>query len=556
MPSLPAAAPAPENVAATYERVSRQFQAQGFSLTTQRQSLEEFCEANGWAVPEHLRFRDGEDADASGSGWDLPGLTHLLDEARRGAFRFLVVPDLDRFARSLVKGLVLEDQLKQYGVRVVYQRVPTEDTPEGRLLKNQLFSFAEYEREKTRLRTMVNKRQKALVGQVVGSGPVRYGYRYTYALRGTRRPASGFEPDPQTAPVVQRIYAALPHRSTREVCAELNDAGIPGPRGGKWHAHTLLAIATDPTYKGLWTYGKTSKNGAPIPVVVPALVETALWRTVQDALASRQRGQVRRPRRDRTDDAWTLRGLLRCGVEGCDRPLIVRLNNGHRYYGCPRHYRADRPLDDNALCPLPDVPAGPLEELAWASVTAAAFDLENLRQGLASARAERTEAESARADRLASFDRQIGEQNARLRRLAGAIADAGDRELGRLLMQQAKETEALAERLKRERDELGAEPLEGLGEEELLSLERFVTEAADGAETAAGPARREQYEKLRVRARVTVDPEGVPLGQRHRFGVEWDGRIRIPGTDTCSLKIWCISKYSGLARTVSVARSA
>lgn len=94
----------------------------------------------------------------------------MLTAARRREFQFLVVSDFDRFARSLVKGLVLEEQLKKYGVRVVYQRVPVEDTPEGRLLKNQLFSFAEYEPEKFALRSMMGRLQKARTGMVVGGG--------------------------------------------------------------------------------------------------------------------------------------------------------------------------------------------------------------------------------------------------------------------------------------------------------------------------------------------------------------------------------------------------
>src|SRR3989442_3075935 len=129
---------------------------------------------------------------------------------------------------------------------------------------------------------MINKRQKALLGLVVGSGPVRYGYRYTHVLRGTRRAASGFEPDPTTAPVVARIFQALLSRSTWEVCAELNRDKVPAPRGGEWHPHTLRDIATDATYKGTWSYGKTSTGPAPVPVPVPELVDADLWRKVQD----------------------------------------------------------------------------------------------------------------------------------------------------------------------------------------------------------------------------------------------------------------------------------
>lgn len=540
--------------AATYERVSRQFQSTGFSLSTQKQGLEDFCAANGWTVPEHLRFRDGEDADASGADWDLPGLTRLLDHASRREFSVLVVPDLDRFARTLVKGLVLEEQLKQYGVRVVYQRVPTEDSPEGDLMKQQLFAFAEYERKKTKLRTMVNKRQKALLGLVVGSGPVRYGYAYVRTSRGTRQPASGFTPDPVTAPIARRIFASLETRSTWEVCADLNRDGVPGPRGGLWRPHTLRDIATDPTYKGTWLYGKTSA-ASPVPVTVPPLVDVGLWQRVQDALAARQRGQLRRPRGKRQDDAYLLRGLLTCGVEGCDRPLMARHNNGRRYYGCPHHYHTDRRWAEYPVCPLPDVPAEALEALAWHVVTQTVLDRGNLRQGLAGAREERTAAEAARQDRLASFDRQIVEKRARLKRLAEAIGDAGDAELRRLLLGQGKETEELLARFQRERDELAAEPLEGLGEDELLSLEQFEAEVAAGAEVATPAHRRRIYELLRLRARLIPDPDGVLLGTRHRFRVEWRGLIPLLGTAPCSLKMWCVSQYSGLSRSLTISRS-
>ena len=112
-------------IAGSYERVSTRIQGQyGFSLGAQHQGGEEFAAAQGWVLPEHLRFRDGEDEDASGADWDLPGLTAMLDAARRGEFTVLVVPDFDRFARDQVKGMVIEQQLNKLGVRVVFQRVP------------------------------------------------------------------------------------------------------------------------------------------------------------------------------------------------------------------------------------------------------------------------------------------------------------------------------------------------------------------------------------------------------------------------------------------------
>ena len=182
-------------IAASYERVSTGPQARhGFSLTNQHRSAEEFAADNGWQLPDTLRFSDTQ----SGVLWELPGLTSMLEAARANEFTVLIVPDLDRFARDLVKARVLEEQLAKYGVTVYYQRVPTDNSPEGRLLKTQLFAFAEYEREKTLLRTTMGRREKAMSGRVVGTGSAPFGYRFTHeTLHNGRHRVNGLEPDPE-----------------------------------------------------------------------------------------------------------------------------------------------------------------------------------------------------------------------------------------------------------------------------------------------------------------------------------------------------------------------
>jgi DNA invertase Pin-like site-specific DNA recombinase len=88
-----------ETIAASYERVSTRNQGRyGFSLGGQDQSLADFCAAQGWRLHDNLRFRDGEMTAASGADWNLPGLTAMLDAAKRQEFSILAVYDLDRFA--------------------------------------------------------------------------------------------------------------------------------------------------------------------------------------------------------------------------------------------------------------------------------------------------------------------------------------------------------------------------------------------------------------------------------------------------------------------------
>ncbi|MDP9364993.1 MAG: recombinase family protein, partial [Chloroflexota bacterium] len=454
----------------------------GFSLNAQHQTLDEFTAANGWVLPPHLRFRDGEDEDASGADWDLPDLNRMMEAARRREFQVLAVPDLDRFARSLVKGLVLEEQLRKYGVRVVYQRVPVEDTPEGRLLKHQLFSFAEFEHEKTTLRTTMGRREKARLGQVVGVGAPPYGYRFTFAERSNqRRVACGLEPDPTTAPIAGRILRLLRTRSTIEIADELNREGVTGPTGRLWGHKAIHRIATNPVYVGIWVYGRHGRRASPedhdgVGVPVTPLVERHEWDEVQRALEHHR--CARRGRVPRELDAYLLRGILTCGH--CQGALHTFTNQGTRYYACSRHRPSAARRYGKPVCDLPDAHATDLEAELWRILGETLLDEDHLAAGLKAARAEHERGDRLRRERLAALDAEVGRQRHRLDGLASRLADAGDGEFFAALLRQAKEIETLIGRLDRERADLGGAGGGGLSEAGALEIERFAAEAQTG----------------------------------------------------------------------------
>jgi site-specific DNA recombinase len=268
---------------ASYERVSTLIQGRsGYSLGAQRQSLEDFIAAQGWMLPAHLQFRDGEAENANGADYNLPGLNEMLEAARRKEFQTLVIPDYDRFARSMTKALVLKEQLGKYGVRLVCQRIQVDDSPEGRLLENQMLSFAEYEREKIRLRTMLGRRRKAEVGKVVGLGAAPFGYRFTHESIEHQQKVFGLEPDPATAPIAVRILQAVRYRSTLDVADELNREGIPSSSGKRWTNKVIQRMATNPVYVGTWIYGRFDQRCTPedhngVAVAVPALISRDEW---------------------------------------------------------------------------------------------------------------------------------------------------------------------------------------------------------------------------------------------------------------------------------------
>ena len=517
-------------VAASYERVSTAIQGrQGFSLAAQHKNSEEFAESQGWLLPAHLRFRDGENENASGASWDLPGLNAMLASARDGAFSVLIVPDLDRFARSLVKGLVLEEQLRKHGVRVVYQRVPVEDTPEGRLLKNQLFSFAEFGREKFILRSLTGRQQKARSGKVVGQSVAPYGYRYTYEhLPNGKQRVCGLEPDPATAPIVTQAIRDLVNHSCSEVAARLNAEGIPTARGTTWKERQVWRLAISPVYVGSYIFGGANYDNRLTPearqgivVNVPPLIDRATWEQVQASLERRK--SARRGRKPSESDPYLLRSMLMCGH--CGGPLHTDQSHHERYYMCGRANKYKARVNHTHLCNLPGVRSDAVEAELWRVISDTLLDAECLEQGLNAARDRRDSVDNLRTARSAAIDSEIGRQRHRLDTLAARFADAGDGEVFNALMRQAKEIEAVLERLQRERIDLMAVRAEGLSEVEVQSIQRFAAEIVTGLERATTSERRRIFEMLQIRGTVHNDPHGVKLTRRTRFRIEWQAAI-------------------------------
>lgn len=240
--------------AVKYRRVSTLMQKQhGFSLGAQDRDLDKLAEELGADI-----VADFEDND-SGAEWDLPGINALLDMAKRREFDLLLVYDPDRFARSMAKQLVLEEELARYGVKIQYVTLRVGESAEDQLLKNVRSSIAEYERSKIALRTSRGRRAKAEKGMIVGNGWAPYGYRFA---RDTTGRIVSFEPDPETSAMVRRIFADLQVMSIGQLCARLNAEGVPtyfGARHG-WGSGTITGIVENPVYLGTAAYGRRDTN--------------------------------------------------------------------------------------------------------------------------------------------------------------------------------------------------------------------------------------------------------------------------------------------------------
>lgn len=133
-----------------YIRVSTVKQAnEGNSLEGQTKLLLE----NG--VPQENIYQDVY----TGTKADRPQFNKLLNELKEGDT--LVVTKLDRFARSMIEGSKIVNDLIEKGVKVNVLNIGLMDnTPASKLIRNIFFSFAEFERDMIVERTLEGKQIK------------------------------------------------------------------------------------------------------------------------------------------------------------------------------------------------------------------------------------------------------------------------------------------------------------------------------------------------------------------------------------------------------------
>lgn len=352
----------------------------GQNIQSQLDMCQEYAQGQGWQIVAELAENE---RGASGADMNLPELNRALEMARDGRFDVLVVREIDRFARSLAKQLIIETEFIRAGVRIEYVLGEYPDTPEGQLNKNIKAVIAEYERLKIYERMTRGRRRELKRGVVLSAGRSPYGYdlvrdgdKLTLAL------------NEDEARVVQFIFSLYVDDglSIKATAEKLTSLGIPTrgdtssrqrkKRGrGEWLPSTVGQILKNETYVGVWHYGKTKLITLPdgkrkqvrtsreewTAVPVPAILDTAVWEAAQ----AKKRENFNYARRNRKYD-YLLSGRLTCGECGTKMHGFP-VNNGRKIY---LYYRcmAGTGLLANKQCDMPYQRVGQIDRTVWAWV--------------------------------------------------------------------------------------------------------------------------------------------------------------------------------------------
>lgn len=336
--------------AVIYARVSSEEQREGQTIDSQIAELERFAHEKGWPLAGVYK-----DEGWSGSLLSRPALDRMRDDAACKRFDLVLLNDVDRLARDVAHLGIVKRDLERCGVRVVFRKLPSDESPTYNLMVNVLGSFAEFEREMIADRTRRGRRHKVEVRQQFLGTLAAYGYRYIPKDKASAR--DGYlEVVPEEAVLVRQMYEWVDNDalSARQVVERLNRLKARPRKGNRWAKSTVLRILRNETYAGVWHYNKhygseslnprtrnryqrALKNSCRLrpreewlPVVLPAelrIVPRDLWHRVQQQLAKNVAFSPRNAKH-----SYLLKGLVRCG--GCGAAYVGDPCHGKYYYRC------------------------------------------------------------------------------------------------------------------------------------------------------------------------------------------------------------------------------
>lgn len=263
-----------------------------------------------------------KDEGVSGEVIDRPGLTDLRDNVQAGVIDEIVCYDPDRLSRKLMHQLMLDDEFRKKGARLIFVNGEYAQTPEGQLFFSMRGAISEFEKEKIKQRTKGGKLRKAREGKVLGNYHL-YGYGFKdgkYII------------DEEQAKVVKRIFdyftePTSPFKGINGIAKHLTEIGIPTARGGKvWHRQVVRQILLNISYTGKHPHnrydsegdyvrkqsGETSKQKVRpmeewIFVEIPAIISEEQFNTAQELLKESRRRYTKS-----SVNKYLLSGLLRC----------------------------------------------------------------------------------------------------------------------------------------------------------------------------------------------------------------------------------------------------
>ncbi len=399
-----------------YARVSSDRQDVDLSISAQLKALREYAGRSG-----HKVVKEYIDEAESGRSIDRPSFKQMIVSARQkpAPFKAILVWKLSRFARNREDSIIYKSLLRKQGIQVISINEPVEDTPSGRLLEGIIEVIDEFYSANLSQDVVRGMKENAGRGFCNG-GRAPYGYTRVKVQDG-ETPRTKLEPDPKTAPIVQRIFReCFRGKGLKTIARELNADGLLSSTGEKWGATSIEKMVRNEAYTGVLVWGKRPRVKSATHSIAPlriedawaALIDRTLFAEVQAKLAARA-PQAIHPRE--VDSPYLLSGMIRCA--NCGAAMVGhRGGQSYRYYMCGNARRKGR-----ETCSSPILRKDRLEGFVVGRIRDSILTDDNLEELVKLTNQKLAQTYGGERERLELLETQIAEADSRLNKLYDAL---------------------------------------------------------------------------------------------------------------------------------------
>lgn len=346
--------------AALYIRLSREDgdKAESYSITSQREILKEYLKIH----PDIELYDYYIDDGWSGTNFDRPGFTRMMEDIYNGKVNCVIVKDLSRFGRNYTDaGNYLDNVFVRYRVRFIALNNGL-DTASGNMnaaMQCISVGVTNVINESLAATTSVNVRATLNVnrqqGKFIGSFP-------SYGFLKDPNDHHKLIIDEETAPIIRLIYEKfISGESIIGITKDLNEMGLPNPsmykkikglnykhptgrsNDGLWHDSSVRRILQNQMYIGNMVQGRNTtmsykiKQCRAIPkddwIIVENTHEPIIDKNTFELAQSLFNKNIRKSPQKKDIDLFS--GLVRCA--DCKRVMNKKTNT--HSYGTYRYYR-------------------------------------------------------------------------------------------------------------------------------------------------------------------------------------------------------------------------
>ena len=322
--------PTPElRIGAAYIRVSTDDQLE-YSPESQLEKIQTYAKANGIIIPPEYIFME-EEGRSGRSTKKRTEFNRMIGTAKLKPkpFDVLLLWKFSRFARSREDSILYKSMLRRdLGIEVVSVSEPIGEDKMSILIEAMIEAMDEY--------YSINLAEEVRRGMTQRA---KAGRPNTYAPIGYRMQDGAYVPDPDTAPIVRKIYEDfVGGRGLLQISHELTTLGVRSRFGNPIDNRGIKYILRNPVYIGKvrWTpTGRTRRVwDNPDTITIDGghepLISRELYDQAQALLDERERRYGRYSRED--GKPFALKGLVRCS---CCGATLSRMKSHHDRKGGP-----------------------------------------------------------------------------------------------------------------------------------------------------------------------------------------------------------------------------